>query len=170
MPFFESRGNAFASAIAAGSVTGGIIVEILTIICIGLMTGVEFCIAAFINPIFAQLPDTAKNTAISLGARQLGRVMPFWYMSGLLLLVTESVVKRHSSHIELLWSASLIWAVAIVLSIFFLVPINNRIVAAGASAFSEELRRQHDRWHLLHRWRVAALVLAMTMFLLGVQA
>jgi len=157
-------------SIAARSVTGDIIVEILTIICIGLMTGVEFCVAAFINPIFAQLPDAARNTAISLGAKQLGRVMPFWYMSGLLLLVAESGVKRHSPHVELLWFASLIWAVAIVLSIFFLVPINNRIVAAGPSAFSEELHRQHGRWHLLHRWRVAALILAVTMFLLGVQA
>jgi len=141
--------------------------EILTIICIGLMTGVELCVAVFINPIFAQLPNDARNIATSLGAKQLGRAMPFWYVSSLLLLIAEGIAHRLSPQVHLIWAASLIWIVVIILTIVFLVPINNRIASAAPSAFTEKLRQEHDRWNLLHRWRVVALVVAMALFLLG---
>jgi hypothetical protein len=134
------------------------------------MTGVELCVAVYINPIFAQLPDSARNTAISLGAKKLGRAMPFWYVSGLLFLLMESAVRRHLPQVHLVWAASFIWAVVIVLTLIFLVPINNRVASASPSEFTEKLRQEHSLWNVLHKCRVVVLVLSVVMFLLGVLA
>jgi uncharacterized membrane protein len=143
--------------------------EILTTICIGLMIGVELAVAVFINPIVVRLPGAARAKMTRLSAKRLGTVMPFWYVAGLLLLAGEIVVRRHSSGAHLVWAAGSIWAIVIFLTILFLVPINNRIASMDSSAFTEQLQREHTRWDLLHRWRVIALIVSLSLFLIGIR-
>jgi uncharacterized membrane protein len=93
--------------------------------------------------------------------------MPFWYGLSLLLLVVEAVVERHEPGVALLIVAIAIWIVVIVLTVLFLVPINNRMMLLDAASFPEEAKREHRRWTALHHLRVAALVVAMVCFLLA---
>jgi uncharacterized membrane protein len=146
------------------------ILNVLSIVSIGLMVGTEFAVSAFINPILSQLDPEAEGHAISLFARKLGFVMPFWYVLNFLLLVTEAVVHRHGDGIVLLATASTLWVVVIVFTLLILVPINNRIIATTSKGYSDRLKQQHTRWDMLHRWRVAALSAAMVAMLIGIGA
>lgn len=140
---------------------------ILTTICIGLLIGTEFAVSVFINPALQKLDDRAQAMAISLFATRLGRAMPLWYVASLLLLICEVVVQWHAHGNFLLIAASAIWLAVIVLTLFFLVPINNRMMRLDADSFSEAAQQEHRRWDTLHRLRVAALVVAMACFLLA---
>ncbi len=140
------------------------ILDIATTLCLGLMIGVEFAVSAFINPVLLQLDHASRSLATARFGRRLGRAMPFWYIAGLLLLAAESVLRRHTPAAALLWTAVAIWIAVIVITLLVLVPINNRIVAA-TQPFDPALSGQHARWDFLHRWRVAALTLALLLFL-----
>ena len=145
------------------------ILDVVTILCIGLMIGAEFTVSAFINPILRQLGETAQAHATQLFARKLGAVMPFWYVLGLLLLIAETTFLWHAPGMVFLLFASAIWAAVIVLTLMFLVPINNRIANADSGAFTAVLRREHTRWDILHRERVLALSAAMICMLVGIR-
>src|SRR5215472_17627245 len=103
-----------------------LILTITTIVCIGLMIGTELAVSAFINPVLWKLESVAQMHAIRLFAVKLGFVMPFWYALGLLLLLIDTFLHRHQSQVLLLALASSIWALVIILTLLFLVPINNR--------------------------------------------
>jgi uncharacterized membrane protein len=145
------------------------ILDIVTIICIGLMIGTEFAVSVFVNPILGQLDDTAEAHAMRLFARKLGAVMPFWYGLSLLLLLAETFMRRQQPGVALLGAASTIWAAVIVLTIVLLVPINTRIANMSSAVFTEALRREHTKWGTLHRWRVLALGSAMICLLIGIR-
>ncbi|MDW5266354.1 MULTISPECIES: DUF1772 domain-containing protein [Acidobacteriaceae] len=139
---------------------------IATTICIGLLIGTEFAVSVFINPVLQKLEDRAHAKAVSLFAARLGHAMPFWYGLSLLLLLVETIAERHEPGSTLLIAASVIWFAVIVLTILFLVPINNRMMQLDAKSFPEEAQREHQRWTTFHHLRVAALVAAMVCFLL----
>jgi len=63
------------------------LLHIATILCIGLLIGVEFAVSAFINPVVWKLDLAAQAEAFRLFGRRLGRAMPPWYIASLLLLV-----------------------------------------------------------------------------------
>jgi hypothetical protein len=94
--------------------------------------------------------------------------MPFWYAASLLLLLVETFLRRHEPGLSLLIVASTIWAVVIILTILFLVPINNRMMQLNVGSFPEQAMRAHDRWDTLHRIRVLALATSMVCLLLAV--
>ncbi|HKO11677.1 MAG TPA: DUF1772 domain-containing protein [Acidobacteriaceae bacterium] len=146
-----------------------VILDIATTVCAGLLIGVEFSVSAFINPILWQLDERAQSRTIGLFARKLGFVMPFWYSATLLLLVAETVLRLHQAGAWLLGTASAIWIVVIVLTLLFLVPINNRMTRLEGSRFAEEARREHRKWDSMHRARVAALAIALVCLLGGVR-
>jgi uncharacterized membrane protein len=56
----------------------------------------------------------------------------------------------------------------IVVTILFLVPINNRLVHADLDAAPEPALVEHGHWDAMHRWRVATLTAAMVCFLIAV--
>ena len=145
-----------------------LILGITTIVCVGLMIGTEFAVSAFVNPVLQNLDDAAQARATRLFALKLGKVMPFWYCLGFVLLITETVLLRRSPGLPLLAAASLIWAGVIVLTLILLVPINNRIARMDPATFTDTLRREHTKWDVLHRWRVALLSVAMICMLVGV--
>jgi uncharacterized membrane protein len=148
-----------------------VLLDVIAAVCIGLLIGVEFAVSVFINPILHKLSGREELHAIQLFASKLGRVMPYWYISSLLLLVAEAIFRRGSYGIPLLVTAIGIWVAVILLTILFLVPINNRLTRvdpdmAGHSA--QKALQEHGRWDTMHRWRVVSLTAAMVCFLLAI--
>ena len=132
------------------------LLDIITILCIGLMVGTELTVSLFINPIIWQLDDPAQAKAFSLFARYLGKAMPIWYILSLVLLIAEAYLRRHQPAVTPLLTAIIIWIAVILYTVTTLVPINNRIVA-----LSTRWRSEHKRWDTLHRWRILLLTIAM---------
>jgi|HubBroStandDraft_4_1064222.scaffolds.fasta_scaffold820359_1 hypothetical protein len=143
------------------------LLNIATILCIGLLIGAELAVSAFINPVVWKLDLAAQARAFRLFGRRLGRAMPVWYIASLLLLVSETIIHRHESHVGLLGVAIAFWGAAIALSLLSLVPINNRMVRMDADGFTESAQRELRKWDGLHRVRVAVLAVAMIFFLSG---
>ena len=143
------------------------LLNIATILCIGLLTGAELAVSAFINPVVWKLDLAAQARAFRLFGHRLGRAMPVWYIASLLLLVSETITHRHKSHVGLLGVAIAFWGTAIALSLLSLVPINNRMVRLDADGWTESAQRELRKWDKLHRVRVAVLAVAMIFFLAG---
>jgi uncharacterized membrane protein len=143
------------------------VLNVVTVLCIGLMIGVEFAVSAFINPVLWKLEEGEQMQAIRLFAGRLGSVMPFWYALGFVLLLAETFVLRHQPQVIPAAFASGIWALVIVLTLLFLVPINNRLARMENSAAREEALREHHRWDARHRLRVMALIAAMVLLLIA---
>ena len=144
------------------------LLDVFTTVCIGLLIGTEFAVAVFINPILRKLGSREELRAIRLFAAKLGTAMPFWYGVSFLLLIAELVFRHREVGAMLLVAASAIWAAVIVLTILFLVPINNRLARVDLDAPPEPALKEHGRWDAMHRWRVASLTAAMICFLLAV--
>jgi uncharacterized membrane protein len=144
------------------------ILDVVTILCIGLLVGTEFAVSAFINPILAKLEEGAQAQAIGMFARRLGFVMPFWYAGSLLLLIAGAAIRWRATGDSLLIAACAIWVVVIVATLLLLVPINNRMMQLDTKAFPAAAQREHRKWERLHRVRVAALAAAAVCFLVAV--
>ena len=142
--------------------------DIVTILCTGFMIGNELAVSLFINPVVWQLDEQAQTKALSLFARLLGKAMPFWYAAGLILLIAEAYLRRHEPALALLLVAAVIWAAAIVYSLFALVPINNRIATLMTATQPAGWRQEHRRWNTLHIWRIVMLTVAMVCLILGI--
>jgi uncharacterized membrane protein len=145
-----------------------LILNITTIVCIGLMIGVEFAVSAFINPVLWKLESGAQMHAVRLFAAKLGFVMPFWYALGLLLLLAETFFHWHQPHVLLLAIASGMWVLVIILTLLFLVPINNRLARIEDPLSFDSARSDHHKWDTLHRLRILALAIAMVMALIAI--
>jgi uncharacterized membrane protein len=145
-----------------------IFLDIVTTLCIGLLIGTEFAVSVFVNPILERLDTSTRMKAISFFAKRLGTAMPFWYAASLLLLIAEAVLRRNANVESLLIVSGALWLAVIVLTLIFLVPINNRMMRLDANSPAEVSLRQHRKWDLLHRGRVAVLAASMVCFLLAV--
>ncbi len=144
------------------------LLDIVAIVSIGLLIGTELAVAVFINPILRELGPREELHAIRLFAAKLGAAMPFWYGISLLLLIAEAVFRYAQGRATLLFAACAIWTAVIVLTILFLVPINNRLARTDPDAETEPALREHSRWDVMHRWRVVSLTAAMVCFLLAI--
>jgi uncharacterized membrane protein len=144
------------------------LLDIVTTVCIGLMIGTEFAVSAFINPILRKLGAREELRAIRLFAAKLGTAMPFWYVASLLLLIAEAILRHGEAGSLLLIAAGAIWAAVIILTILFLVPINNRLARVDPDAAVEPALKEHGQWDAMHRFRVATLTAAMVCFLMAV--
>jgi len=145
------------------------ILDIFTTVCIGLLIGTEFAVAAFIDPILRRLDAHARVAQVRPYAARLGAAMPFWYSLSFVLLLAETFTLRHTPQASLLIGACAIWAFVIVFTLLFLVPINNRMIRQTPGSDPEKALREHDRWDLLHRFRVVALTAAMVAFLVAIR-
>ncbi len=142
-----------------------LLLDIFTILSIGLMTGNEFAVSAFVNPAIWKLDDRAQA---SLLARSLGRAMPFWYALNAILLGVETWLRSHTpGHLWLL-IAALLWVAIIVFTLLLLVPINNRLGADSVPDSELDWRSAHKKWDTLHRIRIVSLMVAVICFLYGV--
>jgi uncharacterized membrane protein len=145
-----------------------IFLDVLTTVCIGLLIGTEFAVSAFINPILERLDTNERMKSISLFAKRLGTAMPFWYVLSFVLLLAEAVLRRHADGKVLLITASALWLAVIVLTLAFLVPINNRMMRLDPNSSADTWLREHKTWDVLHRGRVAVLATSMVCFLFAV--
>jgi Domain of unknown function (DUF1772) len=141
--------------------------DVLTIVCAGLMIGNELAISLFVNPVVWQLEDRPQAKALSLFAGTLGKVMPFWYALCLVLMIVETYLRRDQPALTPLLVAVAIWIATIVYTVSTLVPINNR-VARLAGALPEGWREEHKRWDGYHRWRILLLMTAMVCLVWGI--
>jgi uncharacterized membrane protein len=141
--------------------------DVLTILCTGLMIGNELTVSLFVNPVIWQLEDGSQAKALSLFAGILGKAMPFWYALCLLLMIAETYLHRHQPGLTLLLIAVVIWIAIIVYTVTTLVPINNRI-ARLTDRSPEGWRQEHKRWDTYHRWRILSLVIAMVCLVWGI--
>jgi hypothetical protein len=76
---------------------------IITATVVGLMVGVEFAVAVFVNPLLLRLPAGPSLQARADGGRMLGRVMPFWYLGSLLLTAWLAAAKPRSTDVVMDW-------------------------------------------------------------------
>jgi uncharacterized membrane protein len=146
------------------------VLDLITILLISLLTGNELAVSWFFNPAIWQLDDRPQATALSLLARRLGKLMPFWYLLCFLLLSIEAYLRRHAPSHRLGFAAVVIWLAVILYTVTTLVPINNRIAALTPASLPPTWRQDHKRWDKLHRWRILLLIVAiicMTSEILG---
>jgi uncharacterized membrane protein len=142
--------------------------DIVAILCIGLLVGTELAVSVFINPVVWQLDERAQANAIRLFAVRLGKAMPFWYALSLIFLIIEAIVHRRQAGLSLLIAACVIWTTVILLTLLFLVPINNRMMRLSTTSFPEAERQEHRKWDTRHRLRIAALSAAFLCFLITI--
>ena len=147
-----------------------LILNVATVVCIGLMIGTEFAVSAFINPVLWKLDDRAQMNAIRMFAAKLGSVMPFWYGLGLVLLLAETFAMRHENgpDVMLLSIASGIWVFVIMVTLLFLVPINHQLARFEPGSATHGAQRDHHKWDRLHRLRVLALSTSMVLLLIAI--
>jgi uncharacterized membrane protein len=140
---------------------------VVTVVVIGLLVGVEFAVAVFVNPIFDRLPGDAGLAARSDGGRVLGRVMPFWYSGAVVLGVVWSVLVWGGPGTLPVVVATALLVAAVVASVTLLVPINDRVKTWTAGSAPSDWRAQMGRWDRLHYGRVALLVAAFALVAVG---
>ncbi|MER5808829.1 DUF1772 domain-containing protein [Streptomyces sp. NPDC002033] len=134
--------------------------EVVTTVIVGVMVGVEFCVAFFVNPILNGLPGDNGLRGRSHGARLLGAVMPFWYIGSLVLAAIWAVAGWHHRGSGLVVTATALLIVSVVMSLLLLVPINNRVKTWTAEGLPADWKEQMNRWDRFHYVRVAVIVAA----------
>jgi len=137
---------------------------VVTVVLVGMMVGVEFAVAVFVNPILDRLPDDSCIAARGDGARVLGRVMPVWYIGSMVLGAVWAAVARGGTGASLATAATALLAASVVMSLLLLVPINNRAKTWDTQGRPADWRRQAGRWNRYHYARVGVLVLAFALY------
>ena len=140
------------------------VIAIVALVLTGPLVGVELGVAAFTSPLVAKLPDEPYRMFRSGGGRLLGALMPVWYIGTLVVLIAGAVVSRNVLAIV----AVALMAMAVLLSVTVLVPINNRI---GAWRSEVDVDRElAGRWDRLHWVRVGLLIAMFGALTVGVVA
>ncbi|MDQ8708431.1 DUF1772 domain-containing protein [Streptomyces sp. LHD-70] len=134
--------------------------EVFTTVTVGVMAGVEFSVAFFINPILDGLPGDSGLRGRTHGARLLGAVMPFWYVASLALAAIWAVAEWHDRGAGLVVTAVGLLIVSVIMSILLLVPINNRAKTWTADGLPADWKQQLRRWDRFHYARVAVIIAA----------
>jgi uncharacterized membrane protein len=133
---------------------------IATVVLVGLMVGVEFSVAAFIEPIFDRLPNNAAIAARSDGARVLGRLMPFWYIGSVILAIWWAAQTWGRPQAITIVAAVALLLVSVVMSVTVLVPINSRVAGWASTGVPDDWREQVGRWNRFHYARVGIIIAA----------
>ncbi|MFI5645108.1 anthrone oxygenase family protein [Kitasatospora sp. NPDC051705] len=140
---------------------------VVTVVVVGLLVGVEFAVAVFVNPIVDGLPHNGGLAARSNGARLLGRVMPFWYIGSLVLGVAWSAVSWGGTGSGLVATAAGLLVLSVLMSVALLVPINSRAAQWTPENAPADWREQLGRWDRLHYGRVAVIVTAFVLLVVA---
>ena len=135
------------------------LLNVATALFVLLMVGSECSVSAFTDPSAWRLDPVPQSVMLSHYAAVLGKVMPFWYGLNLVLLGTETWLYRHTPDSAFLLIATSIWFLATLGSILFLVPLNNRVIAA-----SPGWQAAHRSWDRRHRVRIAGLAISALLF------
>ncbi|QKV90838.1 DUF1772 domain-containing protein [Streptomyces sp. NA02950] len=142
--------------------------SVVTVVVVGLMVGVEFAVGVFLNPIFEQLPDNGGLAARGAGARILGKVMPVWYISSVVLGSVWAALAWGDAGAGLVATATALLVLSVLMSIALLVPINSRVARWTEDTLPADWRQQLGRWDRFHYGRVAVIVTAFALLVLGI--
>lgn len=137
--------------------------EVVTIVVVGVMVGVEFAVAFVMNPIFNALPDDSGQLAHAHGGRMLGAVMPVWYIGSVVLVAAWAVTGRHHHGAGLVVTAGALLILSVIMSILLLVPINNQGKTWTPENRPDDWKEQLNRWLRFHYVRVAVIIAAFTL-------
>ncbi|WP_432143673.1 anthrone oxygenase family protein [Streptomyces sp. bgisy084] len=143
------------------------VIAIVTVVVVGLMVGVEFAVAAFVNPILDRLPNDSGLAARSDGARLLGKVMPFWYIGSVVLGAVWAVVAWGDAGAGLVITATGLLVLSVLMSIALLVPINSRVAQWAEGGVPADWKQQLGRWDRFHYVRVGVIVTAFVLLVVG---
>ena len=143
--------------------------HLLAILILGLMCGSELNVGAVAHPTLNVQPLAVHVPVRASLARLLGRVMPFWMTtSALLNLAVVLPFEGLRGTAWLLASVAFgIQAFAVVFSVIFPVPINNRIMRWTAATVPGDWRAQEHRWDVLHLSRTLGLIGAFVLLTLS---
>ncbi|MDA3629259.1 DUF1772 domain-containing protein [Saccharopolyspora oryzae] len=134
--------------------------EVVTVVVVGLMVGVEFSVAFVLNPIFNALPDDSNQRGRSHGGRMLGAAMPVWYIGSLVLSAVWAIAGWHQPGTGLVVIAAALLITSIIMSLLLLVPINNRGKTWTPENRPADWKEQMNRWDRYHYVRVAIIIAA----------
>jgi len=134
--------------------------EVVTIVVVGLMVGVEFAVAFVLNPILNGLPADSSQRGRAHGGRMLGALMPFWYVGSLVLSAVWAVAGWHRPGTGLVVIAAAVLIVSVIMSLLLRVPINNRGKTWTPENRPEDWKQQMNRWDRFHYVRVAVIIAA----------
>lgn len=134
--------------------------EVFTTVVVGVMVGVEFSVAFFVNPILDGLPGDNGLRGRTHGARLLGAVMPFWYIGSLALVAVWAVAGWNHHGAGLVVTAAALLILSVAMSVLLLVPINNRVKTWTADGLPADWKQQMNRWDRFHYVRVAVIIAA----------
>jgi hypothetical protein len=138
--------------------------NILALLSLGLLSGNELSIGAFVNPSLSRLNAREQAAGSQAMARTLGRVMPFWMAATLLLL---GLAAFQNSKNKRLWGGSaLLMAFVVAWSATLPLPINNRVARWELDLLPSNWRTELQTFSLYHNIRVIALL---TSFLLALR-
>ncbi|KJY29553.1 anthrone oxygenase family protein [Streptomyces sp. NRRL S-495] len=134
--------------------------EVFTTVVVGVMVGVEFCVAFVVNPILGGLPEDAGQLGRAHGGRMLGALMPVWYITSVALSAIWAVAGRHHPGAGLVVVAAALLVLSVLMSVLLLVPINNRSKTWTPENRPADWKEQQNRWDRYHYARVAVIVAA----------
>lgn len=134
--------------------------EVFTTVVVGVMVGVEFAVPFFLTPILNGLPGDNGLRGRTHGARLGGAVMPFWYITSLVLVGVWAVAGWGHHGTGLVVTAAALLIVSVLMSILLLVPINNRVKTWTAGNRPDDWKQQLNRWDRFHYVRVAVIIAA----------
>jgi len=134
--------------------------EVFTTVVVGVMVGVEFAVSFFLNPILNGLPGDNGLRGRTHGARLGGAVMPFWYITSLVLVGVWAVAGWHHHGTGLVVTAAALLILSVIMSVLLLVPINNRIKTWTPENRPADWKQQMNRWDRFHYVRVAVIIAA----------
>ena len=140
------------------------VLAVVTIVVVGLMVGVEFAVAVFVNPIFDRLPEDGGLAARSDGARILGRVMPVWYVASVVLSAAWTAAAWGGTGASFIVTGAGLLVLSVVMSVLLLVPIASRAATWAREGAPADWKQQAGRWDRYHYVRVAVIVSAFTLF------
>jgi uncharacterized membrane protein len=140
-------------------------IELAALLVLGLMCGSELNIAAFGHPALSRQPLDTHILVRSSLAVMLGRVMPFWMTGSTLLnlLLLTPLVHLNPSAWRFAAIAFAIQVCAVVFSVIFPVPINNRIAKWTPQSLPRNWDVLEHRWDVYHSFRTVGLVVAFAM-------
>jgi uncharacterized membrane protein len=140
---------------------------IATVVVAGLLVGVEFAVAAFLNPIFNRLPNDSGLAARGDGGRVLGKVMPFWYIGSLVLSAVWAALAWGDAGATLVVTAAALLVLSVLMSVTLLVPINSRVVQWTHDNLPADWKQQIGRWDRFHYLRVGVVVAAFVLLVVA---
>ena len=143
------------------------LLNIATTACVGLLVGSELCLTAFTNPVLRQLDEPAQLKAAHLLTARLAPPLPIWNSVGLVLLIVEAIVQRHSPGFSLLVASSALWATAAAFTLTLMLPLNNRLARAGATSSPKQSLIDYRQWAVRHGPRLLLLAAALLCLLLA---